>query len=72
MIETQARVTAVEPGYAWIESEQRSGCSHCSSSASCGVSTLSKLFRVQRLRLRLPDPLVVQPVDEVVIGLSER
>lgn len=72
MIETPARVTAVEPGYAWIESEQRSGCSHCSSSASCGVSTLSKLFRVQRLRLRLPDPLGVQPGDAVVIGLSER
>lgn len=72
MLETLAKVTAVEPGYAWIESERRSGCSHCSSSGSCGVSSLSKLFGVQRLHMRLPDTLGVQPGDDVIIGLSER
>jgi sigma-E factor negative regulatory protein RseC len=72
MLETQARVTAVEPGYAWIESERRSGCSHCSNSGSCGVSALGKLFGVQRLHLRLPDTLGVQAGDDVIVGLSER
>jgi len=72
MIETQARVVAVEPGYAWIESERRSGCSHCTSNDSCGVSSLSKLFSVRQTRLRLPDPLGVHAGDNVVIGLSEQ
>lgn len=72
MLESQARVTAVEPGYAWIESERRSGCSQCGSSGSCGVSSLSKLFGVQRITLRLPDTLGVQTGDDVIIGLSER
>ncbi len=72
MIETRARVTAVEPGYAWIESERRSGCSHCGSSDTCGVSSLSKLFGTQRMRTRLIDRLGVSPGDDVIIGLSER
>lgn len=72
MIETQARVTSVEPGFAWIESERRSGCSHCGSSGSCGVSSLSKLFGVQRVQMRLPDSLGVSPGEDIVIGLSER
>jgi sigma-E factor negative regulatory protein RseC len=72
MIETQARVTVVEPGYAWIESERRSGCSQCSSSDGCGVSTLSQLFGSQHIRMRLSDPLGVQAGDDVIIGLSER
>ncbi len=72
MIETQARVVAVEPGYAWVESERRSGCSHCTSSASCGVSTLSKLFGARRQRLRLADSLGVRTGEDIVIGLSEQ
>jgi sigma-E factor negative regulatory protein RseC len=36
------------------------------------VSSLGKLFGVRRLHMRLPDPLGMQPGDEVVIGLSER
>jgi sigma-E factor negative regulatory protein RseC len=72
VIEAQARVVAVEPGYAWVESERRSGCSHCTSSDTCGVSSLGKLFGVQRVHMRLPDPLGMRPGDNVVIGLSER
>lgn len=72
MIETQARVVAVESGYAWVESERRSGCSHCTNTESCGVSSLSKLFGVRIQRMRLPNPLGVRSGEDVVIGLSER
>jgi sigma-E factor negative regulatory protein RseC len=72
MIETQARVTAVEPGYAWVESERQGGCSQCSTAGSCGVSSLSKLFGVKQVRMRLPDTVGLAPGDDVVIGLSER
>lgn len=72
MIETQATVVAVEPGFAWVESERRSGCSHCESGSSCGVSSLGKLFGVRRNRMRLADPIGVQAGDAVLIGLSEQ
>lgn len=72
MIETQAIVVAVEPGYAWVESERRSACSHCESGSSCGVSSLGKLFGVSRNRMRLDDPVGVREGDAVVIGLSEQ
>jgi len=72
MIETQAIVVAVEPGYAWVESERRSACSHCESGSSCGVSSLGKLFGVKRNRMRLGDPIGVHAGDAVVIGLSEQ
>lgn len=72
MIEIQARVVAVESGYAWVESERRSGCSHCASADTCGVSSLSKLFGVRKQRMRLADPLGVGNGEEIVIGLSEQ
>lgn len=72
MIEIQARVVAVEPGYAWVESERRSGCSHCTSSDRCGVSSLGKLFAIRKQRIRLPDPLGVRTGEDVVLGLSEQ
>jgi sigma-E factor negative regulatory protein RseC len=72
MMETRARVIRVEPGYAWVESERRSGCSHCGSRESCGVSSLGKLFAVRIQRTRLPDPLGVQTGEDVVLGLSEQ
>jgi len=72
MLETQAKVVAVEPGYAWVESERRSGCSHCTGSDNCGVASLGKSFGVRRHRMRVPDPLGVQPGENIIIGLSER
>lgn len=72
MIETQARVIDTEPGFAWIESERRSACGHCSASSGCGVSALASLFGTRRQQLRLPDPLGLRPGDEVLVGLPER
>ena len=70
MLEAHATVQAVEPGYAWVESERQSACGGCASSARCGVSTVAKLVD-RRLRIRLRDPLGVRPGESVVIGVSE-
>jgi sigma-E factor negative regulatory protein RseC len=72
VLEAQARVVAVEPGYVWVESERRSACGQCDSGGSCGVSTLGKLFGGRSVHLRVADPLGVRAGDDVVIGLSER
>jgi sigma-E factor negative regulatory protein RseC len=71
MIEIQARVVAVEPGYAWIESERRSACSHCSSGDSCGVSFVGRLFGNRKQRMRLADPFGVHAGEDIIVGLSD-
>ena len=70
MLEAHATVEAVEPGYAWVESERQSACGACASSARCGVSSVAKLVD-RRLRIRLRDPFGVRPGESVVIGVSE-
>ena len=71
MLEAHGTVRAVEPGYAWVESERRSACGSCESSSRCGVSTIATLVGNRPLALRLRDPLGVHPGDAVVIGVSE-
>jgi sigma-E factor negative regulatory protein RseC len=71
MIESQARVLAVEPDHVWVEAERRSACSHCSDSAGCGMSAVGELFGTRTMRLRLPGVPDVHPGDVVTIGLPE-
>lgn len=71
MLEAYATVQAVEPGYAWVESERQSACGGCASSMHCGVSALGKSIGRQRVTVRLRDPLGVRPGDAVIIGVSE-
>lgn len=71
MIESQARVVAVEPGYAWVEASRRSGCESCHASKSCGTATLGRLFGNRSSRVRAIDDVGVRPGDCVVVGLEE-
>ena len=71
MLEAHATVQAVEPGYAWVESERRDACGDCASSAHCGVSSLGKFVGRRRVTVRSRDPVGVRPGDAVVIGVSE-
>jgi sigma-E factor negative regulatory protein RseC len=72
VIETGARVIAVEPGYAWLETQREGACGHCATAGSCGVSVLGKLSGARARRLRLPNPLSVRAGEAVVIGIPER
>ncbi len=67
-----ARVVAVEPGGAWLESESQSGCANCRDGRGCGVSVFQRLFRLPRHRLYLPTEETLAVGDHVVIALSQR
>lgn len=67
-----ARVVAVEPGGAWLESEGQSGCANCRDGRGCGVSVFQRLFRLPRHRLYLPTEETLAVGDHVVIALSQR
>ena len=71
MIEERARVVAVGPGSAWVESTRRSACGSCHASSGCGTAVVAKLFGDKVNRLQVADPLGVQVGDRVVIGIAD-
>ncbi|MFD2112419.1 SoxR reducing system RseC family protein [Thiorhodococcus fuscus] len=71
MIEERATVVEVGDGFAWVETQRRSSCTQCASSASCGTSVLARLFRQTRNRLKIIDPIGLQTGEQVVIGIAD-
>jgi sigma-E factor negative regulatory protein RseC len=71
VIEEDARVLSVEPGFAWVETERRSSCSSCSASSGCGTSVVATLFGERTNRLRVSDDIGVEVGERVVIGISD-
>jgi sigma-E factor negative regulatory protein RseC len=71
MIEEPATVVSVELGHAMVETLQRPACGSCASTASCGTSVLSGLFKRRYNRLRVSNPIDARPGDQVIIGLPE-
>lgn len=71
MIETEAKVVAVEPGYVWVETERKSACGHCAEAAQCGVSAIGKLVGGGPVRMRVLDPVGAEVDQTLVLGLSE-
>jgi len=71
MIEESARVVAVVPGHAWVETRRRNACASCTVSSSCGTSVVSKLFDEQTNRLQVSDNIGVEVGDQVIIGIAE-
>ncbi|MCG6862687.1 MAG: SoxR reducing system RseC family protein [Chromatiaceae bacterium] len=71
MIEENARVVAVAPGYAWVETGRRSACASCAASTHCGTSAVAKLFATRTNRFEVSDGIGVEVDDRVVIGIAE-
>ncbi len=71
MIEETATVVAVEPGFAWVETQRQNACGSCAAKAGCGTSVLAKVYGQRRTRVRALDPGGMQVGDTVVIGLRE-
>lgn len=69
MIEEEAIVSAVEPGWAWLEKSRDSGCSGCAQ--ACPGATLGQAFGDRPLSFRLPTDLPLQPGDRVALGIPE-
>ena len=71
MIETQAQVVSVEPGFAWVEAVRQSGCDSCSATGSCGTAAIGRVFGSRSIRMQAIDEVGVVPGDVVIVGLAE-
>lgn len=71
MIEEQARVTQIENGQIWVETQRKSACGQCSANKGCGTSVLQNVLGNKRTQLRVLSDIPVNTGDEVIIGLQE-
>jgi sigma-E factor negative regulatory protein RseC len=72
MIEEEARVTATEGDFAWVEKERRAACDGCAVNKGCGTAVLSKVLGRRRARVRALNAAGARVGDEVVIGIREQ
>ena len=72
MIEEEATVVEVRGRRAWVETERKSACNHCSMSQGCGTASLDKWFGRRLSRIEAISEVGVSPGDRVVIGLRDR
>jgi sigma-E factor negative regulatory protein RseC len=71
MITEDAIVISIENDETWIETQRKSACGHCSASAGCGTSVLSKVIGNKHSRMRAINKVDAKVGDRVVIGLNE-
>ena len=71
LVEERARVVALGPGLAWVETERRSACGSCPSSTGCATPVLGRLAGSGTSRLQVDDHLGLRVGDLVVIGIPE-
>jgi sigma-E factor negative regulatory protein RseC len=69
MIEEEAIVSSVEPGWAWLEKNRSAGCSGCAQ--ACSSAVLGQAFGAKPLRFRVATDLPLRPGDRVAIGIPE-
>lgn len=71
MIETEARVLQVGPGFAWVEPRPHSPCGQCDPVNGCRSLQLARMFSLRQPRFRVLDPLGVLPGEQVNIAVPE-
>jgi len=71
MIEEKATIVAVEPGYAWVETQRKSTCGQCSARAGCGTSVIAKVVGNRLARVRALNPHAFSNGQNVVVGVTE-
>jgi sigma-E factor negative regulatory protein RseC len=67
LLEQHAVVTRVEPGAAWVEAREPSGCGTCGGNG-CSTRQLAEMFRPKARGFRVEDPLGVKPGEMVWVG----
>lgn len=70
MIEQSGIVERVENGNAWVATEVRSACGHCSQKG-CTSSLFAEMLGNRRNSLRVEDNLGLRPGESVVIGVPD-
>ena len=71
MVEAQGLVVKVEEDFAWVETEIKSGCNHCSAKSGCGTGILSGVLGKRRPQLRVQNSLDVKLGESVVVAVEE-
>lgn len=71
MIETEARVVAVEPGLARVTPRLHSPCGQCDPVHGCRSVSLARLFSQGSLEYIVRDPIGTQPGDSVIVASRE-
>lgn len=71
MIETEGRVSRVEPGHAWVDVTPVSACGGCSQKSACGTSALASVLGRRRADLMVIDEFGAREGDWVRVGLHE-
>jgi len=71
LVEEQARVVALGPGFAWVETQRRSACGSCPSSTGCATPVLGRLAGSGTIRVQVDDHLGLRVGEPVVIGIPE-
>ncbi len=71
MIEEQARVIAIEEGYAVVETQRKSTCQSCTVNKGCGTAVLSKVLGRSAVQFRAINHINAGVNEQVIIGIDE-
>jgi sigma-E factor negative regulatory protein RseC len=70
MLEETGVVTAVDGEFAWVETQPKSACGHCTVSNGCGTSVLAKWYSPKKNQVRVVNHLNLQPGAAAVLGVA--
>lgn len=71
MITELANVTAVDQGFAWVQTQRQSACQSCSAQKGCGTSAIGKVVGKQYTQVRVLNAVSAKVGDVVSISLPE-
>jgi len=71
MIQEQGYVVKTDGQFAWVRTERKSACGHCSSQKGCGTSVFSKLLGNRLIEFRAINSINAETGEIVVLGLKE-
>jgi sigma-E factor negative regulatory protein RseC len=72
MLKEQGVVVSVDEHFAWIQTQRKSGCGHCSSNQECGTASLAQVFGRKQAHIKVVNDLAAKVGDQVIIGVEEQ
>lgn len=71
MNETRAVVIKTENAVAYVEAQNKGGCSSCSTSGGCSTAMLGRIFSQKPRMFKALNPIEAKAGDEVVVGVED-
>lgn len=72
MLKEEGVVVKVDEQFAWIQTQRKSGCGHCSSNQECGTASLAQVLGRKQNHLKVINNCAAKVGDHVIIGLEEQ